>query len=434
MGKLAISRWWFGYWLGITSFMLLAPTAFPGDRPAPPRQPRVVTSPPYATTGILNHHGKVEVSTTFNLEIDLDTARAMANYTIDGGAGVEALRVVPHTGAIILSCTNLQTTGHNLTLQHLKDLSGNSLPPQNVRIVPNDRGWVEIGGDELGLYSEAIAIGEDGFDLISGGVQTWNLYDEATFAYRQVIGDFTATIRVQEQAPSSRCARAGLMVREFLDDGRPRPANPSDPAQGFSRYLDLHVNPATQADGSPANNTHEVSLRAYPGGIGRPPFQEPTVNPTLSENAPPAYPDAWLRIRRQGQTFTAFRSSNGEDWTELGTFSFPATDFWGNSIPPLPAALYVGPMYSPENGNIPNSALRTSYLARFRDFTIEASATPGQLTVIRLGPEVEISWTGTGILQTSETLLPDSWIDLPQAATPWRVDPDGTHAFYRLKQ
>lgn len=387
----------------------------------------------YATIGILNHQGKWEIGASFNVEMDMSTALQITNYSMTGGGGIETMRQIPETGGVILTCTNLQEIGNTLTFQHLKDRGGNDLPPASFSVLPNDMSWVEIGANELQLHADAVAVGEDGFDLISGGIQMWNLYDETTFAYREVTGNFDAVIRVEEQDPSSRWARAGLMVRESLDAGKPRPANPANPSQAFSRYIDIHVNPATQADGSPANNLHEMNVRAYTGGIGRPVFEEPTQNPQLQNNAAPEYPNAWVRIRRQGQGFTVYRGTNGVDWIEMATFTFPSTTAAGDPLPPLPATLYVGPHYSPENGNITNPALRTSFVGKFRDFSIESSAAPAVLTIRKEGTEVEVSWTEAGTLQTSQTLLPNSWVNL-SAASPFRVTPNASPAFYRLKQ
>ena len=105
-----------------------------------------------------------------------------------------------------------------------------------------------------------------------------------------ILDGLEITARVDSVQNLHRWVKAGLMARETLDEGRPRPSDTTNPNQAFSRYIDVHVNPVNQANGSGANNSHEVSVRYFTGGIGRPPFNEPTENPDLSNNAAPANP------------------------------------------------------------------------------------------------------------------------------------------------
>ena len=386
----------------------------------------------YATVGTLRHDGKWEVGVSFDSTVDRSTVADISQYTLSTST-IESLRTVPETGAVILVTTNLAPTGNGLRIEGVENTSGNPLPPLNLLFDASEMEWVEIGTAELGFRADAVGVGEDGFDLISGGVQLWDVYDEATFAFREVTGNFDAVVRVELQDPSSEWARAGLMVREKLDANRPRPADTTNPSQAFSRYIDVHVNPVTLAGGGAANNSHEVNVRHYTGGIGRSPFNEPTENPQLSNNAEPAYPNAWLRIRRAGQSFTVYRGTDGVNWVEMGSFAFPTTTNSGDPVPPLPATLYVGPAYSPENGFIPQ-AQRRSFLAQFRDFSVEGSAAPAMLSISKVGTQVRITWEEAGVLQTSQTLEPNSWSDISGAGSPYEFAPGGSHAFYRLKQ
>ena len=49
---------------------------------------------------------------------------------------------------------------------------------------------------------------------------------------------------------------------------------------------------------------------------------------------------------------------------------------------------------------------------------------------IGVGDQIEISWDGT-LLETSETLLPNSWSPLPEAPKPYLANPSDATRFYR---
>ena len=45
----------------------------------------------------------------------------------------------------------------------------------------------------------------------------------------------------------------------------------------------------------------------------------------------PSFPNTWVRLKRSGNVFTGYRSSDGVNWTQMGTINIS-----------LPATLYVG--------------------------------------------------------------------------------------------
>ena len=393
----------------------------------------------YARVGTLQKDGNWELGITFADSVDLASTIIQDNYRLSSG-DLNGIRRVPQNGAIVLTANGLvDGTPCSCTLTNIKARDGSDLAALTLAFTPTNFSWVAIGSQELGFTPDAIAVGENGFDLVSGGFQLFDVYDEATFVYESLTGDFDKHVRVEYQDPSSKWARAGLMVRESLDAGKPRPADPTDPAEAFSRYIEVHVTPTATAYGEPATNIHQVNFRPYLGGIGSPNF-EPTENPPLQNNAPAPYPNAWLRIKRTGQIFDIFRADDGTNWIQLGSFSFPTNDVDGNTLSPFSKTVYVGPSYSPENGNIPvGSGARAAFLARFRDYG--GTGTPGgggdlsplQITKAANG-DIQISWTGPGTLQVNTTLNPATWTDILGAPNPYTVPtPRPKTSFYRLK-
>jgi hypothetical protein len=390
----------------------------------------------YATTGTLQRNGKWEIGVTFDPSVDPQSTFSQDNYRLQGGS-IIGFRRVAQDDAVVLTTMDL-TPGSPGTcvITNLKGTDGSDFATLNASVVPMDFEWAAIGSQELGFPPDAVAVGTNGFDLISGGFQLFDDYDEATFVYERLTGDFDKHVRVAYQDPSSRDARAGLMVREALDEGRPRPSDPFDPAQAFSRYLEVHVTPVTTAYGEPASNTHQVNFRPYTGGIGSPDF-DATENPALSNNAAPNYPNAWLRIKRTGQVFEVFRGDDGTNWVELGSFSFPTEDVNGEAVSAFPQTVFVGPSYSPENGNIPvPSGARAAFMAQFRDYggsgTV-ASGNPVELHIERVTDGVRITWEGAGVLQKNDTASPTGWQDVESATGSYTVEAGGKAQFFRIR-
>ena len=140
-------------------------------------------------------------------------------------------------------------------------------------------------------------------------------------------------------------------------------------------------------------------------------------------------PNAWCRLQRVGQIFTIYRSDDGVNWVNLGSTTWPdATD--ANN--PMPNTVYVGPEYSPENGNITEEASRGRFLAKLREYgdTFGATPTGPTLSVARTAAGLTLTFTGT--LQSADTVL-GPWTDAP-GASPQSVTATGTAKFYRAKQ
>lgn len=395
----------------------------------------------YAQVGALAKTGRWEIGVSFDSSVNRSTALSVNNYILPAGAQIEGLRQEALNNSVVLTVSGLSTNStYTLTVTNVQNTSGSTLPVAALPFTTKPMSWAAVGGQEFGFEPNAVAVGDDGFDLISGGVEMWNIYDEATFAYEQISGDFDKRVRVVSQESSSEEARAGLMVREALDEGRPRPADPTNPAEAFSRYIQVQVNPTNTAytdfsgNAVPGRNQHQVNVRFYTGGIGNPNFQG-TENPTLTDNAPPTHPNAWLRLKRVGQTFHVFRSSEGTNWVRLGSYTFPKTDADGNAVPPFSNTAFVGPNYSPETGNIPESSgARRAFIARFRDYsnaTGDVNVDPPQLSIARTGNQVEITWN-TGTLQGATNIVGDNWTDLG-TASPLKLTPDKRTQFFRAR-
>jgi regulation of enolase protein 1 (concanavalin A-like superfamily) len=137
------------------------------------------------------------------------------------------------------------------------------------------------------------------YDVVAEGLDIWGTADSFHFSHKQVTGDFDQIVQIESFTGPDIGGKAGLMVRESLN------ANSRNVFMG-----------ATIAD-----QGYRFSQRSSTGGT--------TTN--LFKGGTPVYPNVWVRLRRQGNVFTGFSSTDGTNWTQRGqtTLSLPTTLFFG---------------------------------------------------------------------------------------------------------
>lgn len=357
------------------------------------------TFPPIPMAGALAKGGKQEIGVAFDEDIKIATANVLANYSLSGGK-LESIRVVnrPVTGfapslgikeynSVVLTASGL-TAGqtYQLTVKNVEDAKGNKIPAAGTTLsfqAEGDLTWNVIGANESGFANDVVRLGGGEFDVVSSGVAFWADYDEGTFVNQQVEGNFDAKVQLIEQDPSSQWARTGLMAREALDEGKGRPDRQGasaalvdgeytiPKADLFSRLQDVHANPSINWDLSASNNGFENHYRdetTYVRGWG-------DQLQSVGVGVVPAYPDVWMRLTRQGETLTTYRSTDGNNWVEMSSRSFPD----------LASTLYVGMSFMPElDNNGTKAGLGHGVLAKYRNYSI-TTGSGGAAGPIRIG-------------------------------------------------
>jgi hypothetical protein len=383
-----------------------------------PPQPRVAA--------LLNSSGQYQISVTFDEQVLDAGAEVQANYTVSPGTIASFKYWTNSTQAAVLGLSGV-TAGQTITVtvNNVSDLKNNRItsPVSRTVTLANLMSWTGIGEDTYNrqrttdVFSDgAVALGTKDFDLISGGDGNWGNYDEATFVYEQVTGDFDRAVRVEYQDPTSQWARAGLMVREVLDTG----VTHDQVTAGYrmSQTYTIRVNPVVQWSGAAGNNSYELIHRPIEGGVYDPAGYPAIFGIQNGFGGAPNYPTAWMRLKRIGQVIEAYKSDDGITWVGPATVTYtndPATTEQDES---LAATVYIGMYYAPEfvNNDTANGFGRSS-IAKFRDYGPFGGGGGPTLTITRSGSSITLSWAGGGTLQEAPQIT-GPWTDSLSQANP----------------
>ncbi|HMJ91586.1 MAG TPA: PA14 domain-containing protein, partial [Candidatus Acidoferrum sp.] len=198
-----------------------------------------------------------------------------------------------------------------------------------------------------------------------GGADIFGLGDSFHYVYTTKTGDFDVTMRVPYQDAGRFTAKAGFEVRTGLDPFSPQVAVAIDP---------------------PGNIVHPSGV----GNFGRS-FVEGTARATNNSltfswgnNTILAYSNAWIRMRRVGNTFLRYSSANGTNWLFDGQVS---------PIPAFPSTVYFGLAVCAAQNNVGHSVQLDNYGA-FSGYPLAAitkTSEPATTTTVAAGSVATIS-------------------------------------------
>lgn len=141
--------------------------------------------------------------------------------------------------------------------------------------------WTEI---DIASWGGSHAVSGGTHTVKGSGTDIWNNNDQFHFSYRTLSGNGTLVARVVSIGNTDPWAKAGLMFRETTG--------------GESRNVMVNVTPS---------NGVLLQKRMNPG--------ESTTNTIVSGKAAPQ----WLKLERSGNTFTGYSSTDGANWTRIGS-------------------------------------------------------------------------------------------------------------------
>ena len=177
---------------------------------------------------------------------------------------------------------------------------------------------IDVGATRPPGSTRELVAGRD-YDITAGGTDISGTADQFHFAYKQVTGNFDVKVRVQSLVNTNVYAKAGIMARTGLG------------ANAANVYALI----------TPAEQAARLTFRRTDGAI---------TEALGSGSAPAVFPNAWIRLRRVGDTFTYFRSTDGVAWTHFKSITLA-----------LGPTMYLGLAVTSHNTT-------TATVAQLRDF------------------------------------------------------------------
>jgi hypothetical protein len=347
----------------------------------------------FAATFIGNN-GQPVISVSFSKFMDLASISQQSNYQVaGGGASIVGIDVdTNNANHVTLHLAAAPTGPVTLTLSGITDFSGNAPASTTLNVAPVTLINSDIG--DIGVPDPAWpgfmwADGPNAYTVSCQGSDIWNALDGFNFTYETKTNDFDVVVRQKTFTKVSNWSKGGLMVREDLTPQ--------------SRDWNI-VNDPTSADGIGAidgsgngANTIESNCRPSPAAA--------SLGWGTGPASVPAYPNAWVRLKRVGQLLHSYWSSNGVDWVQEGL-----TDWSTNAAGPMPSELFVGICCTAHNNNsVTATVLNYYYTASFADynssFVASTNVGPAKLTAKVTGGNVVISWSPAGgTLQSSPSV------------------------------
>jgi hypothetical protein len=277
----------------------------------------------------------VNVAICFNEALDTSSAEEEFNYLIEGNSPLTAVvRADGHTVDLTLAQAITSRT-FPVSVSFISDRVGNSINPavQSTGVLydltSTSVGTVNPPGTNNSCASNV-------FVITAGGVDMTAAADTFHFLHRTINGDFDARVRVAALERGDRLettSKAILTARAT-----------TDPA---SAAVNVFINPSY-----PADNNVISSVRPTTGS---------TTTNSIGGASGNGLPNAWLRITREGDVFTTYRSTNGTAWVQLGS-----------------ATVALGPTAEVGMGVASHRAGRT-VTATFTDFSVTQGVTQPQI-------------------------------------------------------
>jgi len=313
------------------------------------------------------------VGVCFNEPVDAASANDPSHYTLTGGAVVGAATLQADGISVGLAVSGLTGSNYTLTVTGVADLAGNvgaaSAAGQILGLTAQDLGTVEAPGIALSCASGSV-------DVWSRGLDIWGFADSGNFVSEPRTGDFDVKVQVQNFTAPAPDSNAGLMVRENADAG--------------SRNVSIVVY-ANQKNWTATQRAETDGISSVLAGDWR-----------INWPGDTRYPNVWVRLKRTGNTFTTYGSTNGTSWTQIGQPVTPATAY--------PDAVLVGLRTTPVEVEVAGS----TGFAQYRNYGAVGLTTIPRLEINRSGQtQIALSWPVTGadgfVLESKDALSTGNW-------------------------
>ena len=261
------------------------------------------------------------------------------------------------------------------------EASGQTAPIHAIPLTTSDVGTP--GTDPI-FPSMLWVDGARDYTIVAEGSDFWGNADGGNLSWELKSGNFDVVVRVKSVSYTSTWAKGGLMARDTLDAG--------------SRNWNIICDPTQGANAIEANS--RVALNGASAGFD-------------GARPAPAYPNAWVRLAREGNIIRAYYSTNGMTWTLTGTQTSTAV----GDATPLPASMYVGICATAHNNDVPGvEPYQYWNTVPFADYnSAYVPAVPVTLSIVIAGSNAQVTRTpNAGTLYQSPTLGPSAvWTPAP---------------------
>lgn len=191
---------------------------------------------------------------------------------------------------ISLTATSLISSGQN-SVSKISD---------KTIISFSDLKFADIGKPNI---SGSKIIHKDTISIIAGGADIWGKHDECYFGYKILSGDFDLTIQVLSLGAANKYTKAGIMARVDMSDS--------------SQHVFYQVFPDNSARNK-NNGGCEFQYRLVKGGDMKAIYPDPaTAGNQFNVN----FPNTFIRLKRQGDLFESYFSTDNKIWKLYSSFS-----------------------------------------------------------------------------------------------------------------
>jgi regulation of enolase protein 1 (concanavalin A-like superfamily) len=178
--------------------------------------------------------------------------------------------------------------------------NSNSSGNDKSKIIP----FSELKFTDVGASTKPgkVTVKKDEVEVVAGGADIWGKNDEFNFGYTKIEGDFDVSVQVKSLSKPHQYTKAGIMAR--VDE--------SDNCQ----HTYFQVFP----DNSPRNKNKggcEFQYRLEKGGEMKAIYPNPE---TAGNKFDVNFPNTWIRLKRNGDIFESYISSDNKNWELYSTF------------------------------------------------------------------------------------------------------------------
>jgi len=417
---------------------------------------------------------KQTIGVRFSKQVNSTTATLATNYKLSQGT-VTSAKLGIGGDAVYLSVTGLANNSFTVTVNGVKDTSGNALAA-NATVSGKVSAWAstDIGfiqnpakrptpGDDPYLVGTTVATSSDDapeVEVVGGGSNAWNPGDFVHYIYssNMLSGDFDVAVKISRydrSANTAGYANSGLMLRsalynagqEYTDAGTqvPMVANTTY-VESFGPGRGAIPLWRTDANGGYGNGnagfgwaTVIDGMEGYQGDLR----STNSVGVDFMPSSP--YQARWLRITRsQSTNYTFYASWDGNVWAQVDTANLVLPDQLmlgiatmndsGGAAPPASAYGANGHTIDPSDPLSP-TANGGSSVQNESNYSVQKmrlypnTASIGEMKLQRSGSSSTLTYAGTLVSSTS---LAGPWTAVPAQTSPYQLPETGSQMFYRV--